>query len=182
MCPVSVNRAFVDLLLALVVAASCLLQYGGTRLLRPLPASGQNRIAIVSLAMCALALAVFRANILVTNCCVLVAALVGGTLLSRQIGSVGALATTLIVAATADVISTQVGPSRWLANQAQHPSGVLVLQFLAVSIHWNGHVVPVIGVTDLMFFTTCVIAGRRLGWPEAAALAVPLVWLMSALG
>ena len=57
-----------------------------------------------------------------------------------------------------------------------------VLQFLAVSIPWKGQVVPVIGVTDLMFFTTCAIAGKRLGWSETAALVVPLAGLLSAPG
>lgn len=175
-------RAFVYSLLMLVVAASCLLQYWGARLLGPLPVSKQNRIAIVSLAICALALAVLGANIVVTDCFVLAAALAAGTLLSRQIGSVGALSTMLIVAAIADLISAHAGPSRWLADQAQHARGVAALQFLAVSIRLKGRLAPVIGVTDLMFFTTCVSVGRRLGWPEAPALVVPLVGLLSALG
>ena len=66
---------------------------------------------------------------------------------SRQIGSVGALSTMLIVAVIADLISTHAGPSRWLADQAQHARGVAALQ-----------------------------------WPEAPALVVPLVGLLSALG
>jgi uncharacterized membrane protein YhhN len=42
--------------------------------------------------------------------------------------------------------------------------------------------VPIIGVSDLMFFTICAGAMRRLGSPETPALAVPLLGLLSALG
>ena len=176
-----VNRAFVYSLLTLVVAGSCLLEYWGTRLLSPLSASKQNRIAITVLGICALALAVFRANIVGTNCFVLAAALVAGTLLSR-IGSAGSLSTMLIVAAIVDLISSHAGPSRWLIDQAQHARGVTVLQFLAISLRLKERFVPVIGVSDLMFFTASVSVVRRLGWPETSALMVPLVALLSALG
>ena len=175
-------RALIYLLLALVVAASCLLQYWGVRLLACLAASKQNRVAIVSLALCALALAVFRDNIVVTDWLVLSVALFAGTLLSRQIPSVGALVTFLTVAAIADLLSTRVGPSRWLVHQAQHAHGLALIQFLAVSIRLKRTLVPIIGVSDLMFFTVCVGAMRRLGWPETPALAVPLLGLLSALG
>jgi hypothetical protein len=175
-------RTFVYALLTMVVAGSCLLEYCGARLLSSLLASKQNRVAAASLVICALALAIFRTNMVVTNCCVLVAALVAGTLLARQIGSVGALTAMLIVAAIVDVISTYAGPSRWLINQAQHARGVTVLQFLAVSLRLQGRLVAVIGGADLMFFTACVSALRRLGWPETPALVVPLVALLTALG
>jgi hypothetical protein len=87
------------------------------------------------------------------DCFVLAAALVAGTLLSRQTGSVSAFSTILIVAAIVDLISTHAGPSRWLVTQAQHVRGATVLQFLAISLRLKGSVVPVIGVGDLMFFT-----------------------------
>jgi hypothetical protein len=164
------HLAFIYLLLVLVVAGSCLLQYCGARWLASLAISKQNRVAIVSLALCALVLAIFRANMVATNCCVLTVALFAGTLLSRQIRSAGALATLLAAGAIADLISTQVGPSRWLASQAQHASGLALIQFLAVSIQLKGKLVPVIGVSDLMFFTVCVSAVRSLGWPETPSL------------
>jgi hypothetical protein len=176
------HLAFIYLLLVLVVAGSCLLQYCGARWLASLAISKQNRVAIVSLALCALVLAIFRANMVATNCCVLTVALFAGTLLSRQIRSAGALATLLAAGAIADLISTQVGPSRWLASQAQHASGLALIQFLAVSIQLKGKLVPVIGVSDLMFFTVCVSAVRSLGWPETPALVVPLLGILSALG
>jgi hypothetical protein len=118
----------------------------------------------------------------VTNCFVLVTALVAGMLLSWYIGSVRALSTLLIVAAIVDLISTHAGLSRWLVDQAQHARGVAPLQFLAVSLRLKEKLIAVIGVSDLMFFTTCVSAARRLGWPETPALVVPLVALLSALG
>ena len=175
-------RAFIYLLLALVVATSCLAQYWGARLLASLTSSKQNRVAIVSLALCALALAVFRDNIVVTNWLVLSVALFAGTLLSRQIRSVGALVTFLTVGAIADLISTQVGPSRWLANAAHHANGLALIHFLALSIRLKGKLVPVIGVSDLMFFTICASTMRRLGWPETPVLVVPLLGILSALG
>ncbi len=175
-------RAYICLLLALVVAASCLLQYWGARLLASLASSRQNRVAIASLSLGALALAVFRDNLVVTNWLVLSAALFAGTLLSRQIRSMGALVTFLTVGAIADLISTQVGPSRWLANAAQHANGLALIHFLAVSIRLKGKLVPVIGVSDLMFFTVCAGTLRGLGRPETPVLLVPLVGILSALG
>ena len=56
------------------------------------------------------------------------------------------------------------------------------LQFLAVCLRLKEKLIAVIGVSDLMFFTTCVSAARRLGWSETPALVVPLVALLSALG
>lgn len=103
-------RTLIYSLLALIVAVSCLLQYGGVRLLAPMARFKQNRIAMVSLALCGLALAAFPKNIVVTNCFVLCVGLFAGTLLSRYIGSIGALVTTLTVAAVVDVISTYAGP------------------------------------------------------------------------
>jgi hypothetical protein len=176
------HRVFVYALLILVVAGSCLIEYWGAKLLGSFPASRQNRIGIAVLGICALALAVFRTKVVVTDCCVLAAALVAGTLLSRQIGSIGALSAVLIVAAIADLISTHAGPSRWLVDQAQHARGATVIQFLAVSLRLKGSVVPVIGVGDLMFFTVVVSVARRLGWPETRAFVVPLAGILSALG
>jgi hypothetical protein len=148
-------------LLVLIVAVSCLLQYCGARLLAPMTSSKQNRIAIVSLALCASALATFPKNIVVTNCFVLCVALFAGTLLSRHIGSVGALVTTLTVAAVVDLISTYAGPTRWINSQAQHAHNLALFQFLAVSFRLKRTLVPVIGVTDLMFCTVCVCVTRR---------------------
>ena len=178
----SVNRAFIYSLLTVTVAGSCLLEYWGTRWFGPYPASKQNRIAIAMLGICALALVVFRTNIVASNCFVLAAALAAGTLLSRQIGSIGALSTMLMVAAIADLLSAHAGPSRWLVDQAQQARGVTVLQFLTISLRLRERLVPVIGVGDLMFFTTVVSVVRRLGWPETPALVVPLTGILSALG
>jgi membrane-associated HD superfamily phosphohydrolase len=169
------------LLLTLVVAGSCLVEYCGARWFSSFSASRQNRIAIAMLGVCALALAVFRTNMVATDCFVLVVALVAGMLLSRQIGSVGALTAMLIVAAVADLVSTHAGPSRWLVAHAQHGRGAIVLQLLAISLRWKGQFVGVIGASDLMFFATVVSVVRRLGWPETAALVVPLAGILSAL-
>jgi hypothetical protein len=177
-----VNRAFIYLLLTLAVAGSCLLEYWGTRLFSSFSASKQNRVAITVLGVCVLALAVFRGNIVATNCFVLVVGLIAGTLLSRQIGSIGALSAMLIAAAIVDVISVYAGPSRWLVEQAQHARGISVLQFLVISLRLKGRLVGVIGVGDLMLFTTVVSVVRRLGWTETSAFLVPAAGILSALG
>ena len=168
-------------LLTLVVVGSCAAEYLGVRVVDSLPARRQKCLAAVSLVVCGWALAAFRNEVVVTDCSVLLAALIAGTLLSRQIGSVGALATMLIVAAIADLISSYAGPSRWLVDWAQHAHGVTALQFLAVSLRMRQKLVPVIGVADLMFFTACVSVMRRLGWPELWTLIVPLGGLVSGL-
>jgi hypothetical protein len=133
------------------------------------------------MALCAVSLVVFPGNIVVTNCFVLAAALFAGTLLSRQIGSPGALAAMLTVAAIVDLVSTHAGPTRWIADQAQHTRGLALLQFLAISFRWKGQLVSVMGVSDLMFFALCACAMRRFGWPETPVLAVPLLGILSAL-
>lgn len=56
-----------------------------------------------------------------------------------------------------------------------------VAYFLAVSLRLKGKLVGVIGVADLIFFTTCVSVMRRLGWPETPMLVVPLLGILSAL-
>ncbi len=87
----------------------------------------------------------------------------------------------LTAAAVVDPISTRAGPTRWIAEQAQHARGLTLVQFLAICFRWKRQLVSVIGVSDLMFFTTCGCALRRFGRPETAVLAVPLVGLLSAL-
>ena len=176
------NRAAIYSVLTLATACSCLLEYWGVRLFHHFSVSQQNRIAIALLGGCALAVAAFRANIIATNCFVLAAGLVAATALSRQIGSVGALSTMLIVAGIVDLISAHAGPSRWLVDQAQHARGVTVLQFLAISLRLKGRLVPVIGAGDLMFFAVVVTVVRRLGWSDTTALIVPLAGILSALG
>ena len=172
----------VNCLLMLVIAGSCVVEYLGVRVVNSLPAWKQKWLAAVSIVLCGLAIAVFGNQVVSTDCCVLLAALIVGTLLSRLVGSFGALATMLIVAATVDFISSYSGPTRWLLDRAQHAHTAAVLQFLCVSMRIKQRLVGVIGVTDLIFFTTCVSVTRRLGWPEPWALIVPLLGLLSALG
>jgi len=176
-----VHRAFVYSLITLVIVGSCLLEYGGARWIGSFSARKQNRIAIALLGGCALALAIFGVHIALTDCLVLVGALVAGTLLGRQVGSLGALATMLTVAAIADLISTHIGPTRWLADQAQQTRSIPVLQFLAISIQWKKELVPVIGIGDLMFFAAVVSVVRRFGWSETSTFLVPLAGILSAL-
>lgn len=177
------HRTFIYLLLTFVVAASCLLEYWGARLLALLSTAKQNRIGFLLIAFCILALTAFPTNFVVTNCFVLAVGLFAGMLLGRLFGSVSALVSFLTAAAIVDIISMHAGPTRWIASQAQHPHhGLALLQFLAVSFRLRGELVGVIGVGDLMFFTVCVSVMRRLGWPETAALVVPLLGILSALG
>src|ERR1700690_313233 len=176
------NHAFLYSLVLLVVSASCLLEYGGIRLLAAFTPAEQNRVAVVSLAACLLVLAFFRLSFAAANWFVLVIALVCGTLLARQIKSAGALAAMLVAAAIADLVSSYTGPTRWLIEHATHTGNRTALQFLAMSIPFQGRVAGIIGVVDLMFFAVCVTVARRLRWPEFAAVLAPLAGLLLALG
>lgn len=177
------HRILIFFLLTSVVVASCLLEYWGTRLLTPLSTTKHDRIALVAMVSCVLMLAVFPTNFVVTNCFVLAGSLVAGVLLGRQIGSNSALVAFLSTAAIVDAISTYAGPTRWIANHAQQPYHTIVpLQILSVSFRLKGELIGVIGVGDLLLFTVCVSVARRLGWPETAALLVPLLGILSALG
>lgn len=177
------HRTFIYFLLTSVVVVSCLVEYWGARLLASLSVGKQERIAFVSMVSCALMLLVFPANFVVTDCFVLAGSLFAGFLLGRQIGSNRALAAFLATAAIVDIISTYAGPTRWIVNHAQQPHHTIVpLQLLSVSFRLRGELIGVIGVGDLFVFTVCVSVGRRLGWPKAAALLVPLLGILSALG
>lgn len=176
------NRAAAASLLATVVAGSCVLEYAGERFVSSFPVKRQNQIFVVALGICAVALAFFRSRVAVSDGCVLVVALVAGMLLSRSLGSLGALCAMLMVAATVDTVSTYAGLTRTLIVQAQHGHGEAVLRFLAVSVRLKGQPIAVIGVADLMFFTACVSTLRRLGRPGIQALLAPLAGLLAALG
>ncbi len=181
-------RIHIYTLFVIVVAAGCLAIYWASRLLAPLSKAIQNRIGIVSAGLCALALAFRHTSLAASNCLVLSLALVAGMLMSRTIRSMGALKTFLIVASVADLVSTQLGPTKWFLEQAQNPQhlgqlhGVAILQYLALSIWLKGYLVPVIGFGDLLFFTVCAFATSRFGWPEVAVFAVPLAGILAALG
>ena len=168
-------------LLTLVVVAACLVEYSGARLLVSRPSSAQNRAALVSLSACAAALALFHGNLVITNLVVLSVGLFAGMFLSRAIGSAGALMALLVTAAIVDAVSSYAGPTRWIISQARNPHGVALIQFLALSLRLKGRLVGVIGVADLMFFTVCVTAMRRLGWPGPASLVIPLLGILTAL-
>jgi hypothetical protein len=129
-----------------------------------------------------MALSIFRANIVVTNCFVLAAPLVAGTLLNRQIGSVSAFSTILIVAAIVDLISTHAGPSRWLVDpgttRPRRDGASIFGDFVAIEGKRRA------GYRSWRFDVLhgCVSVVRRLGWPETRAFVVPLVGIFSALG
>lgn len=174
------SRESLYLILILAVAASCLLEYLGVRLIAASSAATLRRVAGIGAAVWALAFAVVGPHVVLTNLLVLTLALAAGLLLARHIGSIGALSMLLAMAATVDVVSVPSGASRWL-TQARHNDAWPVLQFLAVSLKLQSRLVPVIGVTDLMFFTACVSVLRRAGWPEVSSLLVPLLSLLAAL-
>jgi hypothetical protein len=175
------SRAFAYSILLLIVTGSCLLEYGGARWLGSLSRARQNQLAVFLFGAGALAVARWHPSIILTNGVVLLAALLAGAFLSRQIGTAGALATMLMVAAIVDLLSAYAGPSRWLIDQARRGHTGYALQYLAVSWKLKDRVVPVIGISDLMFFTLAVSVVRRLGWHEMPALLVPLGALLSAL-
>lgn len=177
------HRTLIYSLLTSVVVVSCLLEYWGARLLASLSVVKQKRIVLFSMVSCVVMLVVFPTNFVVTDCFVLAGSLFAGFLLGRQIRSNSALVAFLSTAAIVDVISTYAGPTRWIVNHAQQPYHTIVpLQILSVSFRLKGELIGVIGVGDLLLFTVCVSVGRRLGWPETAALLVPLLGILSALG
>ncbi len=167
-------------LLIVVFAGSCMAEYLGLRVANSLPAKRRKWLAAVLLLVCGSALGAFRKSAVVTDYSVLLAALILGTLLSRLIRSFRALAILLIVGAIADLVSFYAGS---LLVQAQHnPHAAATLRYLVVSVWIKREMFAVIGVTDLIFFTTCVCVTQRLGWPEPWPLITPLVGLLSALG
>jgi hypothetical protein len=182
------HRIYIYALFGLVIAAGCLVLYWGSRLLAPMSKARQNHTGIVLVGLCTLAFAFFHTNLAASNSFVLLLALIAGMLMSRSIPSMGALKTFLIVASAADLVSTQMGPTKWFLEQAQNPQhiaqlhGVAILQYLALSIRLKGYLVPVIGFGDLLFFTVCAFSTSRFGWPRAAVFSVPLVGILAALG
>jgi hypothetical protein len=177
-----VPHALIDSVLILVVAGSCAVEYGGARALGRLPASKQNWIFLALGAECVPMAMLIRGSLWATDCLVLAAALCAGVLVSRLVRSAGALVAFLVAGATADIVSTYAGPTHWLVAQVEHSGGSAAIQFLAMCIRVRGQLIPVIGVSDLLFFAFCVTVMRRLGWPEAPVLLVPLAAYLLALG
>jgi hypothetical protein len=97
------------------------------------------------LAISTLSLAVFGGNLVVTNCFALTVALVAGTFLSRQVGSVGALSMMLIVAAVVDLLSVHLDRLDGWSSRPNTLPACRLIQFLAISLHMDGRLVPVIG-------------------------------------
>ena len=182
------NRFYVYSLIVAVIAAGCLVMYLASRLLTPIGKARQNQIGLALVGLSVLAIAFFHTNLVASNCFVLSLALCVGMLISRMIGSNGALTSFLISASIADLISTQMGATKWLVDQAQNPQhlaqlhGVVILQYLALSIRMKGYLVPVIGFGDLMFFALCAFVASRFSWPKAAIFAVPFAGILAALG
>lgn len=174
-------RVFLYSLLTLAYAGSCAVEYAGARALGRLPDSKQNRIFLALGAACVPTAVIFRGSLWATDCLVLAAGLCVGVLLSRMVRSAGALVAFLVAGAAADIISTYAGPTRRLVAQIER-GGTAGMQFWAMCIRVRGVLVPVIGVADLLFFAFAVTVTRRLGWPETAALLVPLAAYLAALG
>jgi hypothetical protein len=182
------HRINIYSLIVLIIAAACLVLYLASGLLASKSKARQNDIGIALVGLCTLAVALFHANPIACNCFVLSLALVAGMLLSRTIGSMGAFSASLIAASVADLLSTLIGPTKWLVDQTQNPQhfaqfhGVAILQYLTLSIRLRGYLVPVIGFGDLLFFALCAFVTRRFGWPRVAVFFVPLAGILAALG
>lgn len=174
-------HAFLYALIVFVVAAACLLLCGLSRLLTARPPSAQVTIALTTLALCAAALTLWPAGLVCTDLLVVACGLFAGVLLGRSLGSKPSLLAFLVVAAIVDLISSRMGPTHLLVEQARTTRGIAIIQFLTLCIRWHGTLLPLIGVGDLFFFTACVIAARRLGWPGLAACLVPLAGILAAL-
>lgn len=175
------SKAFIYSLLTLVLAASCVVEYGGARALGRLPASKQNWIFLALGVVCVPTAVLVRGSLWATNCLVLAAALCAGVLLSRIVRSAQALMAFLVAGATGDIVSTYAGPTHWLLAQIEHGGGA-GMQFWATCIRVRGVLIPVIGLGDLLFFAFSVTVMRRLGWPEGPAFLVPLGAYLVALG
>ena len=175
------HRAFIYSVLAAVIVGGCLVEYGGARGLARLPQRKRVLVAGAIAGSCALGAAVFRGSLLASNCLIFAAALFVAALLAPSLRSARALMAFLVAGAVADLLSTYIGPTRWVVRSWIHGSGLTAMRFLAVTVPLAGKPIPVIGVGDMLFFAVCVLVARRLGWPEVPVFLVPLAAYLAAL-
>jgi hypothetical protein len=85
-----------------------------------------------------------------------------------------------VAASVADIISFSTGPTRWLL---EGPTGEMWagLPYLAVTVPVAGQPIPVVGIGDLLLFTTFFLGLTRLGVGRAASFVTLACGLLVAL-
>lgn len=116
-----------------------------------------------------------------SNLLVLGSAVAGALLLAPTVRSRGALVALAVTASLVDVISFLSGPTRWILDADLSETHGMI-RYLAVSVPYGGHVVPAVGIGDLLLFGVFFLGLEERGTPRWLSLTVLTVGLLVALG
>jgi hypothetical protein len=173
---------FAPLICLAVAVCACVALFLGSRLFTHHAPSRHLKLCGLTLAAIAALRLAFPENLAISDLLVAGLGLCGGVLIGRHIVSTRVLALCLVLAAGADCASFLFGPTHAAMRQAAGTGvGLPLIADLSISVPIRAHLCSVIGLADLWLFTACAVAMRRFGWPEWAALLVPLSGIVSAV-
>lgn len=165
---------FVTVIVAavLVAAASLFLSSLGKR--------SVTSVGLVGLVLYGAFLAVKPDGWLLTDIVVLSSAAMIGSGLGLFIASKASLIAFVIAASVVDVVSATRGVTEKLVEGYRDGTSEL-LNYLVISIPWQGEIIPVVGIGDFFILVAIVFALARLGYKGPLAILAPLAGLLIAL-
>lgn len=119
-------------------------------------------------------------SLALSNFCLLIAVISIGNLIGSILKTRSSLITFTITASLVDILSFSGGlTQRILSDYAQSKS--LLLQYLCISLRYEGGVLPVVGIGDLIIIAAIFRALSMLKYPSWQSFLIPLTGLMVAL-
>jgi len=163
-----------------VALAAALAAWFGARLAAQRGRATVAACAVVAALVYALFLNLKPGNLVLTNACVLIVAVLVGSGLGLLLTTKPALVSFCVVAGVADILSATGGLTRTLSSAYRDGTSDLLL-LLSVSIRFDGRPQQVIGIGDLVVLAALFFALSRLGDRGLGALLAPLAGLAVAL-
>jgi hypothetical protein len=103
----------------------------------------------------------------------------GGVAIGRSLVTTGSIVAFLVVVSVVDMVSFRGGPTAWILETYRTGTNELLLH-LALTFPLRGHMVPLIGVGDLVVMSAIIAATRWLAYPTTeVAMALGLALLIA---
>jgi hypothetical protein len=154
--------------------------YAGTRLTHHLTRPWLWRAFVIILAAYAILLQTQVSPWLISDCAVLLMALLAASTIGLTLTSSLALVAFCITAGIVDFFSFSGGlTAEIIADYAQGHR--LLLQYLSITVPLSGQIVPLIGIGDLIILGSVYYVLPQLGYNGWLIFLAPLVGLLSAL-
>jgi hypothetical protein len=136
----------------------------GTQRLAKMQPRRRNSLIIITLLSYLVLLIIQVPQMWLSNGIVILASISGGLLICSFNRSKGGVVAFVITAAVVDFFSFSGGLTRWIINNNKI-SNTLVLQYLTISLHLEGHIQYIIGIGDLMIASAVGVSLNRLKYP-----------------